>query len=93
MQSVTSVTRHPLRMVNFAFMKLDRSLWTFGALAIALALAPFLPEPHLIGKIRWVLGGAVGMQPMDYFDLLLHGGPLLIFLFMLGFSLVRHTRA
>ena len=44
-------------------------------LSLTLGLAPFFPEPHLAGKIRWVLGGAVGMQPMDYFDLVLHGSP------------------
>jgi len=43
--------------------------------SFSLGLAPFIPEPHLIGKIRWVVGGAEGMQAMDYFDLLLHGSP------------------
>lgn len=44
-------------------------------LALTLGLAPFLPEPHLFGKLRWVFGGAKGMQAMDYFDLVLHGFP------------------
>lgn len=44
-------------------------------LSLTLGLAPFVPEPHIVGKIRWVWGGAVGMAPMDYFDLVLHGGP------------------
>ncbi|MEX2483279.1 MAG: hypothetical protein WED10_01890 [Brumimicrobium sp.] len=43
--------------------------------SLTLGLAPFTPEPHLFGKIRWVLGGANGMQPMDWFDLLMHGAP------------------
>ena len=41
-------------------------------LSLTLGLAPFMPEPHLVGKVRWVLGGASGMEPMDYFDLVLH---------------------
>ncbi|MBL8615811.1 MAG: hypothetical protein JNM72_09410 [Deltaproteobacteria bacterium] len=41
-----------------------------------MGLAPFVPEPHLLGKLRWVAGGAVGMQPMDWFDLLMHGAPV-----------------
>jgi hypothetical protein len=45
--------------------------------SLTLGLAPFAPEPHLVGKIRWVLGGAVGMAPMDWFDLVLHGAPWL----------------
>lgn len=44
-------------------------------LCLTLGLAPFVPEPHILGKLRWLLGGAVGMQPMDYFDLVLHGFP------------------
>ncbi len=46
-------------------------------LCLTLGLAPFFPEPHIWGKLRWVAGGAVGMQPMDYFDLVLHGAPWL----------------
>ena len=47
-------------------------------LSFTLGLAPFVPEPHIVGKIKWVLGGGVGMQMMDYFDLLLHGIPWLL---------------
>lgn len=45
--------------------------------SLTLGLAPFTPEPHIIGKIRWVAGGAVGMQPIDWGDLLMHGAPWL----------------
>lgn len=45
---------------------------------LTLGLAPFSPEPHLFGKIRWVAGGAVGMQGMDWFDLFFHGLPWLL---------------
>lgn len=48
-------------------------LWIF---ALVLAILPFGEEPHLLGKIRWVAGGAVGMKPMDWFDLLMHGLPI-----------------
>lgn len=43
--------------------------------SLTLGLAPFVPEPHILGKIRWVLGGAKGMQLMDWGDLILHGTP------------------
>lgn len=43
--------------------------------ALTLGLAPFTPEPHLVGKVRWVLGGAVGMKLIDWADLALHGAP------------------
>lgn len=45
---------------------------------LTLGLAPFVPEPHLWGKLKWVAGGANGMQFMDWFDLLMHGTPWLL---------------
>ncbi len=47
------------------------------AVALTLGLAPFAPEPHIVGKIRWIAGGAVGMGPMDWADLAWHGVPWL----------------
>jgi len=44
-------------------------------LSLALGLAPFSPEPHLFGKLRWIAGGAVGMGAADWFDLAMHGTP------------------
>jgi len=44
--------------------------------SLTLGLAPLVPEPHLVGKIRWVLGGAEGMTALDWFDLVLHGAPV-----------------
>lgn len=47
-------------------------------LCLTLGLAPFFPEPHLWGKLKWVAGGANGMGAMDWFDLLFHGFPFLL---------------
>lgn len=57
-------------------------------LCVALGLAPFSPEPHIVGKLRWVAGGAVGMGAMDWFDLLLHGAPF-VWLAVMGVRAVR----
>lgn len=55
--------------------------WKFVLIAcLTLGLAPFTPEPHVWGKLRWVAGGAVGMKPMDWFDLVMHGLPWLLLL-------------
>ena len=43
--------------------------------SLTLGLAPFYPEPHIVGKLRWVLGGAKGMQLIDWFDFVMHGAP------------------
>lgn len=49
-------------------------------ISLTLGLAPFSPEPHLFGKLRWLNGDVSGMQALDYFDLLLHGAPWVWFL-------------
>lgn len=51
--------------------------------SLTLGLAPFSPEPHIVGKIRWVMGGSVGMGAGDWFDLLMHGTPFVLLLFSL----------
>lgn len=45
---------------------------------LTLGLAPFVPEPHIVGKIRWVAGGAVGMQAIDWLDFIWHGIPWIL---------------
>lgn len=47
-------------------------------MCLTLGLAPFYPEPHLWGKIRWIAGGAIGMRFIDWFDVVLHGFPYLL---------------
>jgi len=61
-------------------------------LCLTLGLAPFLPEPHIWGKLRWVAGGARGMGGMDWFDLLLHGFPWLLLLRIAILGLVRRLK-
>ncbi|MCB1877462.1 MAG: hypothetical protein KDH88_15930 [Chromatiales bacterium] len=55
--------------------------------ALLLGLAPFVPEPHLVEKIR-MLGNGTLSKPLDIFDLFLHGSlPVL-----LAVKLVRQWR-
>lgn len=51
---------------------------------MTVGLAPFLPEPHIWGKLRWVAGGAVGMGALDWFDFLMHGAPWVWLFFEAG---------
>jgi hypothetical protein len=52
--------------------------------SLTLGLAPFVPEPHIVGKLRWVAGGGVGMELQDYGDLLMHGLPWLVLIYFVG---------
>jgi len=56
--------------------------------SLTLGLAPFVPEPHILGKAKWILGGANGMGLMDWFDFLMHGTPF----FLLIFSLILRLK-
>lgn len=46
-------------------------------IALWLGVAPIVPEPHLIEKIRLLAQGRL-QRPIDIFDLCLHTGPLML---------------
>jgi hypothetical protein len=53
--------------------------WQFLLLlCLTLGLAPYFPEPHIWGKIKWIRGGAVGMGLIDWLDFVMHGIPWLL---------------
>lgn len=62
-------------------------------LSLTLGLAPFFPEPHIWGKLKWLWGGGAGMQAMDYFDVFLHGSPWLFLIYSLFFELRLKLKA
>jgi len=52
---------------------------------IFLGLAPFQPEPHLWEKLKMLSAGEL-VKPIDIFDLLLHGTPLVLLILKLLFA-------
>ena len=59
--------------------------------AALLGLAPFVPEPHLLEKLRllsqWQLS-----RPIDMFDLLLHAAPVVVLMLKVGLGMKGITR-
>ncbi len=55
----------------------ETPLWLAVFLALTLGLSPFLPEPHLVEKLRMLRNGEL-RAAIDIFDLLLHGLPWLL---------------
>ncbi|MCF8055216.1 MAG: RND transporter [Desulfocapsa sp.] len=53
-------------------------------LCVLLGLAPFVPEPHIVEKIRMLSQGTL-TKPIDIFDLLYHGAPFIL----LAIKLIR----
>ena len=60
---------------------IDRQpLSLFLLAALTLGLAPFVPEPHIVEKLRMLAAGEL-TRPIDIFDLLMHATPwILLFL-------------
>ncbi len=53
--------------------------WKLVAIfCLTLGLTPYLPEPHIWGKLKWIAGGANGMELMDWGDALMHGFPFIL---------------
>ena len=49
----------------------ETPLWMAVIGALALGLAPFTPEPHLVENLRMLFAGTLA-KPIDIFDLLMH---------------------
>ncbi len=62
-------------------MKLNKIPWNILIIgSLTLGLAPFVPEPHLLEKLRMLFQGDL-IRPIDIFDLIMHGAfPLLLLL-------------
>ncbi len=56
---------------------------------LTLGLAPFVPEPHIVGKLRWILGGAHGMQLIDWVDFIQHGFPFVFLIRALFLKFIK----
>jgi hypothetical protein len=54
-------------------------LASLAVIAILLGLAPFSPEPHLWEKLKLLADGDLS-RPIDIFDLVMHGSPLVLLL-------------
>ncbi len=62
---------------------IDRQpLILFVIASLTLGLAPFVPEPHLLEKLRMLAAGELA-RPIDIFDLVLHAAPWVLLLLKL----------
>ena len=59
--------------------------------AVVLGLAPLRPEPHLVEKLRMLFSGTLS-RPIDIFDLVLHGGPVVLLVYRVAADVVARAR-
>jgi hypothetical protein len=57
-------------------------------ISVMLGLAPFVPEPHLVEKLRMLSNGEL-QKPIDIFDLVMHATPLALLAIKLGLIAAR----
>jgi hypothetical protein len=57
-------------------------------LALTLGLAPYLPEPHIVEKLRMLKEGTL-KRPVDIFDLVMHATPWVLLVLKLGVMAAR----
>lgn len=80
----------------YIVMKLIKNNWKLFLLAsLTLGLAPFNP-PHIVGKIKWILGGNAlhpekGLQPQDWFDVFVHGTPWFLLILSIVLNLLSKS--
>lgn len=68
---------------------LDRLPLSYAVIAaLTLGLAPFVPEPHIVEKLRMLMAGEL-KRPLDIFDLLLHAAPWAVLLAKLARMAVK----
>ncbi|GHC58214.1 hypothetical protein [Ulvibacter litoralis] len=73
-------------------MKLINNWQIIGIACLTLGLAPFFPEPHVWGKLKWVLGGGHGMEFKDWFDFLFHGAPFVLLIRIVILKIISFTK-
>ena len=59
--------------------------------SLSLGLAPFVPQPHVVEKLRWLATGR-DLAPIDMFDLVLHSAPWLWLFAEIGLWVVRRLK-
>jgi hypothetical protein len=74
-------------------MKILNNFRLIIILCLTLGLAPFFPEPHLWGKLKWLFGGANGMQVKDWFDIVLHGFPWVLLIRIIFIKIFKKNGA
>ena len=70
----------------------DLPLGMLAVFALTLGLAPFVPEPHVWEKLQMLFDGTL-TEPMDMFDLAMHGLPWLVLMAKLLRELQRRVSA
>ncbi|MDH5547671.1 MAG: RND transporter [Gammaproteobacteria bacterium] len=59
-----------------------------AVIAVLLGLAPFVPEPHLLEKLKMLASGELA-KPIDILDLIMHATPAILLIIKLSWNLKK----
>ena len=77
----------------FLYNEITKRLEIINLTLLNFRLSTFFPEPHLLGKLRWIAGGAVGMAFKDWLDVVFHGFPFVLLIRLLFIKLTKKNAA
>ena len=60
-------------------------VFPLAIMSLMLGMAPFVPEPHLLEKLK-MLGAGNLVKPIDIFDLFMHGTPVVLLILKLTWA-------
>ena len=72
-------------MNKFKEILIKIPVFQLALISLMLGLAPFVPEPHLFEKVKMLLAGNL-VKPIDIFDLLMHGTPVVLLVLKLTWA-------
>lgn len=72
-------------MNKFKQLLIKIPAFQLALIALMLGLAPFVPEPHLLEKIKMLMVGEL-VKPIDIFDLIMHATPAVLLLLKLTWA-------
>lgn len=72
-------------MNKFKEILIKIPVFQLALISLMLGLAPFVPEPHLFEKVKMLLAGNL-IKPIDIFDLLMHGTPVVLLVLKLTWA-------
>ena len=72
-------------MNKFKSFLIKVPVFPLAVMSLMLGLAPFVPEPHLLEKLKMLMAGNL-VKPIDIFDLIMHGTPVTLLILKLTWA-------
>jgi hypothetical protein len=72
-------------MNKFKSFLIKFPIFPLAIMSLMLGMAPFVPEPHLLEKLKMLMAGDL-VKPIDIFDLIMHATPVTLLVLKLTWA-------